>query len=101
MDFILPARADAVLFDLDGVLVDSRATYARSVNATLEAYGVAPWPAERLDRFLGPPMHETFATLLAGTGREALLDEIADAYRERARTHAAAESLVFDGVPEM
>ena len=33
--------ADAVLFDLDGVLVDSRLAFATSVNHALEQHGLA------------------------------------------------------------
>lgn len=36
---------DAVLFDLDGVLVDSRVPFARSVNSALTSHGLTPRPA--------------------------------------------------------
>ena len=37
---------DATLFDLDGVLVDSRAPIARSINHALERLGLAPRPEQ-------------------------------------------------------
>jgi phosphoglycolate phosphatase len=89
---------DAVLFDLDGVLVDSRVPFARSVNGALAAHGIAPRPEAELHRFIGPPLHETFATLL---GDRALVQSCVDAYRERYRAHAAGETLVFAGIPEL
>jgi phosphoglycolate phosphatase len=76
------------------VLVDSRVAFARCVNHALEVNGVAPRPDAELHRFLGPPLHATFARL-AG---EVVADACVAAYRERYRSHAAAESTVFPGL---
>jgi phosphoglycolate phosphatase-like HAD superfamily hydrolase len=46
-----PVRA--VLFDLDGTLVDSRADIALSVNHTLTSLGFAPLPVETVQRHVG------------------------------------------------
>jgi phosphoglycolate phosphatase len=89
---------DAVLFDLDGVLVDSRRAFAASVNAALEAHGARPRPPAELHRFLGPPIHETFAELLGTDGPVA--DACVETYRSRYRRMAAAESAPFAGIPE-
>ncbi len=56
-------QADAVIFDLDGVLADSRIAFARCVNAALVAAGVPERPAADLHRYLGPPLHATFVEL--------------------------------------
>jgi len=56
-----------VLFDLDGVLVDSRTPFARSINAALVAHGLPAHPEEELHPFLGPPLHATFASLVDKT----------------------------------
>jgi phosphoglycolate phosphatase len=91
--------ADAVLFDLDGVLVDSRRAFATSVNAALEAHGATPRPPQELHRYLGPPIHATFAELLGGDGPE--VDACVETYRARYRRMAAEESAPFDGIPEV
>lgn len=88
---------DAVLFDLDGVIADSRVPYTRSVNAALERHGIAPRPPEELYRFIGPPLHATFLEL---TGDPALVQPCVDAYRERYRTHASAETPVMPGMAD-
>lgn len=89
---------DAVIFDLDGVLVDSRHAFAASVNAALVGLGRQPRPPESLWQYLGPPTHETFAELLGNRGP--VVDEAVEAYRRRYRRMAATESKPFDGIPE-
>jgi phosphoglycolate phosphatase len=64
------------------------------VNHALQRVGAAPRPDAELHSFLGPPLHATFAQL---AGEEAA-DACVEAYRERYRTHAAAESEVFPGL---
>ena len=54
---------DAVLFDLDGTLIDSAPGIFDSFEFTLAQYEMTV-PQERLRRFLGPPLRESFAKLL-------------------------------------
>ncbi len=88
----------AVLFDLDGVLVDSRVPFARGVNSALVAHGLPARPEEELHRYLGPPLHSTFATLGA---QPSLVQPCVDAYRERTRALGPAETIVFPGIPDL
>ena len=46
---------DAVPFDLDGVLVDSRVPFARSVNSALTAHGLPAPIRAHLSRARDPP----------------------------------------------
>lgn len=89
----MPAH-DAILFDLDGVLVDSRHAFARSLNAALAANGLAQRPEHELYRYIGPPLHTTLADLGAGDRAQACVD----AYRERYLTHSASETEVVAGI---
>ena len=88
---------DAVIFDLDGVLADSRVAFTRCVNAALVAAGVPERAPDELHRFLGPPLRSTFAHL---TGDDALADGCLEVYRARYRAHSAAETTVPDGVAD-
>jgi phosphoglycolate phosphatase len=92
------AAADAVLFDLDGVLVDSRAAFATSLNAALAAHGLPQRPAEELHRYLGPPLHHTMREL-AGEDEE-LVESCVAAYRARVRLKGPEESWLFEGIAE-
>lgn len=89
--------ADAVLFDLDGVLVDSRTAFVRSVNAALSEHGLEERPADELLQYLGPPLHRTMELFAAD---EAQADALVLSYRARYRRTMADESAVFAGIPE-
>ncbi|HWI73571.1 MAG TPA: HAD hydrolase-like protein, partial [Baekduia sp.] len=88
---------DAALFDLDGVLVDSRTAFARSINAALAEHGMPERAETELYQYLGPPLHRTFASLGAA---EDQVDGLVMSYRARYRRTMAQESAVFDGIPE-
>jgi phosphoglycolate phosphatase len=87
--------ATAVLFDLDGVIVDSRRAFAGSVNHALAANGLAERDAADLHRFIGPALHGTFREL-AGD----LADACVASYREHYPRTSARETVVFDGMRE-
>ena len=92
---------DAVLFDLDGVLIDSRVGIARSINHTFAVHGLPQVEPESLHGYIGPPLHGTLRTLLGDRHDEdGLLDGCLAAYRARYLEHGAAETTVMDGIPE-
>jgi phosphoglycolate phosphatase len=97
----LSHAAGAVLFDLDGTLVDSSLAFVSNVNHALGENGFAERPASELVAFLGPPLDQTFATLLAGEeGLPELIARCVEAYRARYATTAAAESRIYDGIED-
>jgi len=70
--------ATAVLFDLDGVIVDSRRAFAGSVNHALAANGLAERDPADLYPFIGPALHGTFRArvpLAVATSKPAALAE--------------------------
>jgi phosphoglycolate phosphatase len=89
--------ADAVLFDLDGVLVDSRVAFVASINAALGEHGIPQREAAELLPHLGPPLHRTMALFAKD---EEQVDTLVVSYRARYRETMADESAVFDGIPE-
>jgi phosphoglycolate phosphatase len=86
----------AVLFDLDGVLIDSRTAIVRCIEHGLRANGVAVPPAAELERFIGPPLIDAFAEL-AGPARAAAC---LTAYRERYVRSSLTETTLVPGVRE-
>ncbi len=57
------AEHDVVLFDLDGVLVDSRAAITGCINHALVEHKFAARLPEDLHRFIGPSLADAFAEL--------------------------------------
>ncbi|MCW3015817.1 MAG: family hydrolase, partial [Solirubrobacterales bacterium] len=92
------AGGAAVLLDLDGTLVDSRAGIVAGMNATLAARGLAPRPAAELEARIGPPVHETFAWLFDLPHGDPQLDVLVEDYRQRYAALMLARTAVFDGI---
>jgi len=83
---------DAILFDLDGVLVDSRTPIARSINHALERLGLAPHPEVVLYPRIGDALHGVFANLLGEQGADPArapegMRYYRELYRELCLTH--------------
>jgi phosphoglycolate phosphatase len=92
---------EVVVFDLDGVLVDSRGPIAACINDALEALGLVPEPDAALHGWIGHPLRDVFAALLAARGADpALVPELVAAYRERYRTVSIEQTRLFPGVAE-
>jgi phosphoglycolate phosphatase len=86
-----------VLFDLDGVLIDSRAAITGCMNAALESVGTAPRAPEALYRFIGPPLLDSFSEL-AGA---AVAARCLTAYRERYAIASLEETVLVPGILEV
>lgn len=92
---------ERVLFDMDGVLVDSRDAISRSINHALVAHGVPPRPEAELHALIGAPLPAVFANLLAAAGRDpALASSCLDAYRDRYGHASLVETTPIPGIPE-
>ena len=92
-------RPAAVLFDLDGTIIDSLVPFAASVNHTLQTYGLPQREPEDLVQFLGPPINETFSAMF-GTD-EQLVNAAVATYRVHYTHTGAATTRVYDGIPEL
>ncbi len=87
---------DTVFFDLDGTLTDPKIGITRCIQHALEQLGVAVPAAEDLTWCIGPPLLESFKSMLGD-------DESATAalnhYRERFSDTGLFENEVYDGIP--
>ena len=76
---------EAIIFDKDGVLIDSMETCLTAFNTMLEHYGKRPIGKEEYrKRFWGIKASENIKNIFKGA-RKDRLEEIADYYRERRR----------------
>jgi phosphoglycolate phosphatase len=86
----------AVLFDLDGVLLDSREAIARCIEHGLSAHGVPVPPVEELESWIGPPLIDAFTELAGPEVAAACLAT----YRERYVWSSLEETVVVPGARE-
>jgi phosphoglycolate phosphatase len=93
---------DAVVFDLDGTLIDSAADIANALNRALSKRGLAPFTVEKVKEMVGggvPKLVER-ALLAHGVSRIGLLPLATDFihfYRENLTTHTS----LYEGAREL
>ncbi|MEE1620192.1 HAD hydrolase-like protein [Zafaria sp. Z1313] len=91
---MIPARA--VLFDLDGTLVDPAGAITGGILHALRRNGIADPGRERLDAMVGPPLAESLLALPGMT--DALLPEVIADYRAEYAARGMAASRVYPGL---
>ncbi len=95
----MQTRIQAAIFDMDGVLVDSRVPVARSINYALERLGFESYSEADLHRFVGPPLIEAFRQVLSERGGDPSdAGRCVEIYRERYREASLVETEIC---PEM
>src|SRR2546422_10468572 len=85
-----------LFFDLDGTLTHPHEGITRCIQHALRLGGVEPPAATDLLRFVGPPLRESFAILLATTDDDRL-DDAMVAYRARFETIGIFENAICPG----
>lgn len=86
----------ALLFDLDGTLIDSAPSILASMAQALAAHGLAP--AVPLDKTLiGPPLRSALQTL-SGSSDQDTLDRLAEAFRSNYDSTGYCATAPFPGV---
>ena len=91
----------AAVFDLDGVIVDSRRPVRSSVNAALVECGFAERPDAELDRLIGPPVRGALAELTGTSADSPLLAACVDAYHRHYDAVYLEQTSAVAGIAEM
>jgi phosphoglycolate phosphatase len=90
----------SVLFDLDGVLVDSRSAIGSCINHALDAHGLPRRPLAVLERFIGPQLTVAFAELTGQPEDSDLVLACLASYRVRYAEASLRETTVIPHVPD-
>lgn len=90
---------DTFLFDLDGTITDSAPGITNSVIYALKKYGIQETDYEKLCKFIGPPLVDSFREYY-GFSREKSLEAV-EYYREYYRDKGIFENSVYDGFEEV
>ena len=85
----------AVLFDLDGTLIDSSEGIIKSVRYALSHFGMEEPDTDRLYQFIGPPLSDSFRNLYGFSEEKAL--EAVEVYRQRYNRTGIFECRLYPG----
>lgn len=89
---------DIFLFDLDGTLTDSGTGIMNSVCHALRHFGIEEEDRARLQRFVGPPLKESFMKYYGFSDSQG--EEAVEAYREYYREKGIWENKLYPGIQE-
>ena len=90
---------DTVLFDLDGTLTDSGPGITNAVAYALEQLGRPAMTQAERDRFVGPPLHDSFRIFCGMTEEESL--EAVRLFRVYYNDRGVYENSVYPGIEDM
>ena len=90
----------AVLFDLDGTLVNSIYDIGGAMNVALESLGQPTFPIEQYYKMVGNGMRKLCQRALA-EDRQQLLEELLQRYQTRYLAHCCDDTVVYEGVPQL
>ncbi|MBO4267589.1 MAG: HAD hydrolase-like protein [Lachnospiraceae bacterium] len=91
-------RYDAVIFDLDGTLLDTSEGIFRSVLYAIETLGYEKVSSDVLRTFIGPPIQKSFARVYGLEKEEA--DKAADVFRNRYKEDDILLAVPYEGIFE-
>lgn len=89
-------KYDVVLFDLDGTLTESGIGITRSVAYALRKHGIEETDQAKLDRFVGPPLIDSYIRYYGFTPEQAR--QGVEDFREYFERQGMFENRVYDGV---
>lgn len=91
----------AVVFDLDGTLIDSSADIARSTNFTLEQHGLPQRSLDEIRGFIGDGARSLLARAAALPERAPGLDPLLQTFLAHYGANPIVETRLFEGVREL
>ncbi|GHS99929.1 phosphoglycolate phosphatase [Bacteroidia bacterium] len=92
----------AVLFDLDGTLIDSLYDIAHAMNHTLERFGYPVYPLEDYNYFVGNGLKNLVQKCLPEDKKEKIyVEETLAAMMEEYEQSCIHKTVLYDGIPEL
>jgi phosphoglycolate phosphatase len=88
----------AIVFDLDGTLVDSLADIMTHLNAALVDHGLAPHNRNDVGEWVGYGAEQL---VMRAVPRQDLVTPVLATFRARYRARPVIDSRVFDGLPDV
>lgn len=101
MNLAPPPRPTALLFDLDGTLVDSRRDIAAACNAARVAHGLAALSLETIMPMVGDGARALVARAFEADPDSPVVDAALATFRASYLAHPAARTVVLPGVRDV
>ncbi len=89
-------RFELAVFDVDGTLLDTTEGVLSSVKYTIDRFGFEPLSQEKLKKFIGPPIQNSFASAYGLSGD--ILQEIAGVFRDRYKNDDLLKAVPYEGI---
>lgn len=89
-------KFDLILFDLDGTLTDSSEGITKCVQYSLEKYGIIETDRKKLERFIGPPLIDSYMKYYGFTREQAI--EARNVFNERYQPVGWKENVPYPGI---
>lgn len=89
-------KYDLILFDVDGTLTDSGEGITKSVQYTLEKYGIIEPDLNNLRKFIGPPLIDSFTKYYGFSKEESV--RARNIFNERYQPIGWMENRPYDGI---
>jgi phosphoglycolate phosphatase len=89
---------DSLIFDFDGVIVDSYAAVTGAINAALVDHGLPTRPSAELRKFIGPPTFTAFRELAGASARSAEVEAIVATYRRHYAAVYLTQTRTIEGI---
>lgn len=92
------SRFEAVLFDFDGTVADTSPGIKEGLRHTFEINGMPIMTDSEMDRFIGPPLDDSFVKYCSVTLEKA--KEMVLQFREHYHNKAIDKFIVYDGLTD-
>lgn len=95
------SRIEAVIFDLDGTLLDTAADLATAVNHALAIHDMPQRSKAEILTMVGQGVHVLIAQAVPPNTSESLQGSVLEAFRSYYALHMGEKTVEFEGVPEL
>jgi len=93
--------AEAVIFDFDGVIIDSLPAVETAINGALVEHGFEPRPRPEIARCIGPPTLTAFASLTGAPEASATVAAAVATYHELYARVYLEQTVLVEGIAEV
>ena len=91
----------AIVFDLDGTLLDTVPDIAAALNRALAACGLPAHDQKTVETFLGGGIRDAVTKAVPEGSGEAVIEQVLELYRDDYIAHCTEKTRPYDGIYEM